>query len=121
MKNKNISKTKSLLNIPHIKTAVFLFGIAIVTLIVSGVLHFIKSTFWSSVLANVFAGLITGLVICVISGIKQKSIMVINAKILWLQELSSLIKVYFADYNKLVRLKFEKFNCDENLYILFSQ
>lgn len=34
--------------------------------------------------------------------------------------MSSLIKVYFADYNKLVRLKFDKFNCDENLYILFS-
>lgn len=118
MKNKR--KLKRIFSIPHIKTAIIILVSAIITLITSGILHLFKSSFWSSIFANVFAGLITGLIICMISGIKQKSISDINTKIMWLQELSGLIKVYFSDYNKLTRLKFDKFNCDENLYILFS-
>lgn len=117
---KNKCKLKRIFSIPHINTAIIILGSAIITLIISGVLHLLECSFWSSIFANVFAGLITGLIICMISGIKQKSISDINAKITWLQELSGLIKVYFSDYNKLTRLKFDKFNCDENLYILFS-
>ena len=118
MKNKR--KLKRIFSIPHIKTAIIILGSAMITLIISGILHLLKSSFWSSIFANVFAGLITGLTICMISGIKQKSIADINAKISWLQELAALMKVYFSDYNKLTRLKFDEFNCDENLYILFS-
>lgn len=106
--------------IPHIKTAIIILGLAIGTLIASGILQLKNCSFWSSVFANIFAGLITGLIICMISGIKQKSIATVNTKISWLQELSALIKIYLADYNKLTRLKFDKFNCDENLYIIFS-
>lgn len=117
---KNKDKLKRIFNIPHIITATIIFGLAIISLIMSIVLYCVDCAFGSSIFSNVFAGLITGLIICMISGIKQKSITDINTNISWLQELSALIKVYFSDYNKLTRLKFEKFNCDENLYILFS-
>ena len=106
--------------IPHIKIAIIILALAIGTLIASGILQLTNCSFWSSVLANIFAGLITGLIICMINGIKQKSITGVNIKMTWLQELSVLIKIYLADYNKLTRLNFDKFNCDENLYIIFS-
>lgn len=118
-KKKNKCKLNKIFNIPHIKTAIIIFGLSIISLIVSIVLHYVNCSFGSSLFANIFAGLITGLIICLIGGFKQKSITDINVKISWLKELSALIKVYFSDYNKLTRIKFDKFNCDENLYILF--
>lgn len=80
MENKNICKLKTIWIIPHIKAAIIIFGVAIVTLIISGILYLINSCFWSSVFANVFAGLITGLIICIIGGIKQNPLLILTLK-----------------------------------------
>ena len=121
MKKKNKAKKShcycSLL--PHVLVSIIIFSAACVSLVAAMILHNLTLEFASSILANIFAGLITGLIICLISGIKQKTTVDINEKKEWLQKLSVLIKIYFADYDKLVRLKFDKFNGDENLYIFF--
>lgn len=118
-RKKTECKLKKIIEIPHIRMVIIIFELAVLSLTVSGILYLFDCSFWSSVLANIFAGLVTGGTICLISGIKQKSVLDISAKISWLQELSALIKIYFADYVKLMRLKFDKFNGDENLYMLF--
>ena len=108
-----------LFSLPHVLVSIVIFSAACVSLVAAMILHNLTLEFASSILANIFAGLITGLIICLISGIKQKTTVDINEKKEWLQKLSVLIKIYFADYDKLVRLKFDKFNGDENLYIFF--
>lgn len=112
-------KFKKIFLIPHIRIASIILGCAVITLLASGIFFICENSFWYSIFANIFAGLTTGLVVCLISGIKQKNSSELNSKLVWLQELSALIKIYLADYNKLTRLKFDKFNCDENLYVFF--
>ena len=104
---------------PHEIVSIIISSAAFVSLLVAIIFHNLKCEFASSIFANIFAGLITGLIICLISGIKQKNTINISEKKEWLQHISALLKVYFADYNKLVRFKFDKFNGDENLYIFF--
>ena len=118
-KNKSIKPQCSYLRLPHVLASFIIFGGAVVSLVTAIILHNLNLEFASSIFANIFAGLITGLIICLISGIKQKHTSDIYEKKEWLQKLSVLLKIYFADYDKLVRLKFDKFNGDENLYIFF--
>lgn len=118
-KNKTQKSHCNWFRLPHVFVGVIIFGAAVVSLIAAIILHNQKLEFASSILANIFAGLITGLIICLISGIKQKTTVDMNEKKEWLQKLSVLLKIYFADYDKLVRLNFDKFNGDENLYIFF--
>lgn len=66
--------------------------------------------FWSSICANIFAGLVTGLVICLIGGAKQISIVRMQPKKEWLQNLAELLKVYLNDYHQMTRLHFDRFD-----------
>ena len=58
----------------HVRVACIITVVAIVTLIGSVYLNYVGNSFWSSILANIFAGLITGLILCIISGTKQRMV-----------------------------------------------
>lgn len=105
--------------LPHIKVGLYISFGALISLIISVLLHILDFEYTSSIFANIFAGLLTGLIVCLVSGIKQKVTIDIITKREWLQKLAEMLSVYFSDYNKLIRLKFDKYDGDENLYIFF--
>ena len=62
------------LRFPHIRTALVISTLAIIALVASWMLDCQGIPFWSSIFANIFAGFVTGLIICIISGKKQRKI-----------------------------------------------
>ena len=97
---------------PHSITVILLIIIAILSL------HFSFNTdnsFLSSVLSNIFAGLITGIDICFISGIKSYSINVIENKIDWLNRLHKECLSYMRMQRGLLNRKQIK-NIEEYVY-----
>lgn len=114
-----LNKVSNAFCLPHIKAVIHISVVALSTLIISVLLHILNAEFSASLFANVFAGLITGLIVCLVSGIKGKTTSDIIEKKEWLQKLVEMLRVYFSDYDKLLRLKFDKYNGDENLYIFF--
>lgn len=92
------------LSFPHMRLALILLVGAIITLVLSVVIEKAAS-YWSSVLSNVFAGLITGLVLCLVSGSRQRNIAGMNTKLEWLKNLDKVIQRYSAEYSKLRQMK----------------
>lgn len=109
-------RIKIILHFPHAWVCIILAGLAVIMLAVSSVLDNCGQAFWSSICANVFAGLVTGLAICLIGGAKQISTTKMHAQRQWLQHLADMLKTYMDDYHKLIRLRFEKFDGNQDLY-----
>ena len=62
-----------------------------------------EEKYWGSLSSNIFAGLVTGLVISLLSGVRQVYTVVQQKKMDWLQELQELIRDYFSmDHDFLV-------------------
>ena len=76
-----------------------------------------EGTFLSSVLSNIFAGLVTGVAICFISGIKIYSINNVNNKIEWLERLHGEC-MDFMKLNKILLKTKSCENLDNDLYDL---
>lgn len=100
---------KVILSFSHIRICLIIVAAAAIMLFISWVIKDAQP-FWSSVFANVFAGLVTGLVICLIGGVKQISIVRMQSKKEWLQNLTELLKVYLNDYHQMTRLHFDRFD-----------
>lgn len=66
---------------PHILAGIIILMLAILSLRYSYSLMKNGQDYWSSVFANISAGLITGIVICLVGGIKQITIMKTQLKI----------------------------------------
>lgn len=103
-------------SLPHIKIVGVIAFIALLSLIVSLVLDHFEIPFWSSILANIFAGLLTGLVICVISGTKQVAIAKLEAEVGFLNALNAKIKEFQNLYDELRRKPFTKYDDTEELF-----
>lgn len=116
-----LKKIKVILSFSHIRMSVIILFVAIIVLLISCHLDAVVNDFWSSILANIFAGLITGLVICLIGGIKQKNSFGLQAKIKWLEELAKMLAIYNSDYDKLRRIPFDKFDGNNDTYIFFCE
>jgi len=101
-----IHRIKIIISFPHIWVCVVLAVSAGIMLYTSWRLDSCQK-FWSSVCANIFAGLVTGLAVCLVGGAKQISIAHIQLKKEWLQHLADLIKIYLGDYHKMTRIKFD--------------
>ena len=84
-----------LFQLPHFWTIIILIVLAIISLIVSYNLQE-NYPFSSAVFSNVFAGLVTGIAICLISGLKSFSQYNIEKQISWLNQLHDMI----MDFNK---------------------
>ena len=99
---------------PHILTCIIILLLAILTLWFSFTLKD-DNSYWSSILANIAAGLFTGIVICLVAGIKQISILRLQMKIEWLDKLKEYIIQYQRAYPTLYSLHFQEFDGDEEL------
>ena len=82
---------------PHIKIVFVIAVSALLSLIASIALDHFDVPFWSSILANIFAGLLTGLVICLVSVTKQIAITILESEVgfltLWILK-SKIFKIY---------------------------
>lgn len=106
---------------PHIKAACFILVLTLITLAGSLYLDYIEAAFWSSILANLFAGLVTGLILCVISGSKQRTIAELQNKLSFLKELHEEILAYFKAYHNMLSASFEKSEKDSSQYDLIYE
>ncbi len=97
---------------PHIKTAFLISVMAFFTLAGSMLLSE-KQQFWSSILANIFAGLVTGLVLCIVSGTKQRTIAELKNERDFLTGLCNQIREYFKIYGELHHMPIKRTNTSE--------
>lgn len=101
------------LSFPHVRAACIIGILAVGTLIGSASL---KNAFWSSILANIFAGLATGLILCIISGMKQRTIAALRNKVNFLKSLHEEIMGYFKSYKELMDKPFQNTNGSDALF-----
>lgn len=99
----------------HIRVCLIIAVIAAVMLFVSW-LYKDTQLFLSSICANVFAGLVTGLVICFVGGAKQISVVRMQSKKEWLQNLAELLKVYLGDHQQMIRMHFDEFDGKQEIF-----
>lgn len=110
-------KRKSVdLQFAHNKIVLLIAFFALVALAVAWLLDVAGIAFWSSIVANIFAGLITGLVICLIAGTKQITIAKLESQKSFLETLSGKIKEFQTLYNELLRRPFTQYDGTEELF-----
>lgn len=102
---------------PHIKIVFVITATALLSLIASIALDLFDIPFWSSILANIFAGLLTGLVICLVSGTKQIAITKLEAEVGFLNTLDTKIKDFQNLYHELLTKPFQKYDDTEELFV----
>ena len=115
--NANRHRRKNVdLSLPHNKVVLGATLIAIGSLLLSWKLDSCGIDFWASIFSNIFAGLITGLVICLIAGRKQRTITALESEQSFLVELSSKIKEFQTMYHALLKKQFSQFDGNEELF-----
>ena len=119
-KTKSIAERHKRRNIdfrfPHIKIVGIISLLAVGSIIAAWVLDDMSIPFWSSILANIFAGLVTGLVICLISGTKQIAIAKLESRKNFLTELNTKITEFQNLYNELLRKQFSQYDGSVELF-----
>ena len=106
------------LSFPHVWICFVILVLAAITLAVSYWLNAQGESYWSSIFANLFAGFVTGFIICLIGGMKQIYIVKMTEKRNWLNLLSEKILEYGSWHRKLLGLRFDKFDGDEETFNL---
>lgn len=101
---------------PHLWLAGIILILAIVTLLASMYLDYSENKFWSSICANIFAGLLTGLILCLIAGTKQVFVGGLTSKKHYLETLNSKIKEYYQQFHELRARRFPVFDGSEELF-----
>lgn len=107
-------RLKILFRFPHLWTCIIILCIAVIAFFISFYLNNIGQNYWSSILANLFAGLITGFVICLISSIKQTSIIKMKEKKAWLEQIENTTERYLSEYDDLKNMHFDQFYGDKD-------
>lgn len=111
-------KIKLYASLPHIWV---LFVIAILALImcVLSVAYKEENKFLSSIFANIFAGLLTGVIICLITTIKSISLYRAECKIIWLEDLHKECLEFISMHRKMTLSRVDEFenDVDYNNYV----
>ena len=116
-KNKTIKrKLRLFVSYPHLWIVLIIALLSIVSLIVSICLNNNGAAFWSSICANIFAGLITGLIICLVSGIKQGFASNLKSKKAYLEEIKTKLSEYSHFYNELLHKNFTQYDDTSELF-----
>ena len=107
--------TLAIFSLPHFLTVIILLLLAAVSLMISYCFRE-EATFLSSVFSNIFAGLVTGIAVCLISGVKNIAAFNIEGKIKWLNS----VHLDYLNFNKHYRGVLQKIGktgiSDEELY-----
>lgn len=109
-------RSSLILSFPHFWICILIILLAIASLAISSILYKNAQEYLSSVFANIFAGLVTGLVICLLSGVKQLYIAKLENKKNWLEHIRSMICEYNDFFQKLMKKPFASFDGDEELF-----
>ena len=104
------------LSFPHIWICLIITILAITTLVLSIKLEQNDSSYWASILSNIFAGLLTGLIICLLSATKQITVAKLKNKKKWLTHIKELIKKYIDLHGELVHKSFSNYDGSEELF-----
>lgn len=97
-----LEKLKLVLSIPSFGVAIIILSLAVFSIILSKSLFDKGNAFWFSVFSNIFAGLITGLAVSVLSGTKTVYTTYLQEKCKWLQQTSEMILEFESHKFKLV-------------------
>lgn len=100
-------------SLPHLLTTLVIIILAVITLLISSRLQ-IEEPFVSSVLSNVFAGLVTGIVVCIISSIKAVSLYRTERILSWLNDLHSDFLKFNELHHKLLTAKKEDYKSEND-------
>lgn len=103
------------MKLPQCVTVLVLFSIAVVVIVVSRTMY-ITRPFFSSVLSNVFAGLVTGIAICLISGIKNVFHYNTERRIVFLNQVHEKCLAFFNMHHELIAKANRQKVKNENLY-----
>ena len=101
---KKILKTlKIIIVLPQFITVIILLALSLISIQVS---HncYISNPFLSSIFSNIFAGLVTGIAVCLISGIKQINTYRIEGKIAWLNSIHDDFLKFNNHYREMLRM-----------------
>lgn len=120
LKLKNIIKKikrsiRLFFSLPHLLTTFVVVILAVITLMISSYLQ-TKEPFVSSVLSNVFAGLVTGIVLCVISSIKVVSLYRTERILSWINDIHNDFLEFNKLHHKLLFIKAEDFKSENEFY-----
>ena len=107
-------------SLPHIWISIIISILCVVTLFLA--MLFEKDTTISSIMANIFAGLLTGLVISVISLAKGVSLYRTKSKIEWLNSIHKQCLQFINDWNKIFMPRGKEYfsSDDEKYYAIYD-
>jgi hypothetical protein len=86
-----LSKIKLILSLPNTWVSLIILAFSVIALVVSILLNHNGDAFASSIVSNIFAGLITGFSITVMSNVKSTYCAILEAKSDWLEETHKMI------------------------------
>lgn len=101
-RNQITSKIKYWFSFPHV--LIFII-IVVLTIIVLAAAIFVKNIFWSSIFSNIFAGLLTGLVLFLLSAVRQVYIAQLEEKLRWMKGIEKILLEYLPLHNRLIHDK----------------
>ena len=113
---KRTKKLKLWFSLPHLWVSIIIFLMSLIAIGWSVYLNYIENDYWSSMLANIGGGLLTGLILCLVSGIKQFSIARLRSKEIFLNNIKSKIAEYDAQYCELYEKPFCRHTDIEGLF-----
>lgn len=111
MEKRKITKLQIWFSFPQVK---LFCAIALLTVVALFAAVVIQDAFWSSIASNVFAGLLTGLVLALLSGTRQIYLARQEEQLNWLEGLLSTLQKYTRIHQNLIRNKGkdeDRFNC----------
>ena len=115
---KQLKRIISVLLFPHLITCYIIIAFAVVSILLSFYFNANSNDYMSSLFSNIFAGFITGLIICLISGVKQIYKSKLNSQKDWLKKLAEMYQDYNRLYYKLIQARFTHINDSDDIYDL---
>lgn len=99
-------KAALICSFPHFGICVLIIILSGVSLLASYYFYRLRRDYLSSILANIFAGLLTGLIICMISGVKQFYVARLKNRKNWLEHIRQMIGDYNDLFDELINKQF---------------
>ncbi len=102
-KKKWLHKIIIIASMPSICLAIVILAVSILSICISRGFYEKGMEFESSLFSNIFAGLVTGFIIIVLSGTKSVYMAYLESKLIWLQQTHEMIIEHFSKRNDLFK------------------